>query len=61
MDAFTQLDLVFPEDEDALLQQLLESCAPSDAASASDDTASAIPTDEERYGSGNMTYFCVVA
>lgn len=55
MDSFATLPAV----EDDLLQALLDACA----APITESTAEAddVPTDAERYGSGNMTWYCVVA
>ncbi|KAI5887475.1 lipopeptide mating pheromone precursor Bap3(3) [Schizophyllum commune H4-8] len=63
MDSFATL----PALEDTLLQALLDACAvPEDDAldamlSSSRPSSDAVVSDAERHGSGNMTYFCVVA
>ena len=51
---------------DAMLsssQSSLSSSSKSDGATSKLDgaTSSTVPSDAERHGSGNMTYFCVVA
>ena len=57
-------------DEDGALDAMLSSSQSSWSSSSKSDgatskldgaTSSTVPSDAERHGSGNMTYFCVVA
>ena len=50
-------------EEDGALDAMLSTSQSSWSSSSKSDgaTSSTVPSDAERHGSGNMTYFCVVA